>query len=679
MSNTFLAENELPPFDRLQPEDVVPGLKSLLDEQRSAVEALVAQPHYTLANLLEPLEQLGHTLARRWSPVSHLQMVSADRRWRDAHAEGIALLADFGTEMAQHEGLQRAIQTLREALGTDETTESRLLDLRLREFRKAGVALPCAEKARFRAIMADLARLTTEFSQNVQDATDAWHFQTDSVDELAGLPDSVIEQARERAQQNDQTGYRLALDMPTYQEVSTHASAERLRKTFYEAWVTRASDQGPCGVKYDNRGIIQDILALRHEAATLVGYANFADFALDGRMAETASEVLDFLNDLAEHSRTPARAELNRLEEFAGRRLAPWDINYYAEKVRQQRFHIAQQELREYFPVSSVMDGMFALVSELYGLTITRRDDVAVWDPEVAFFDVAEASGERLGSFYADLYARPGKRSGAWIDECVVRKVLGDDTALPVGYLVCNFSSPSPSSEATLTHDEVVTLFHEFGHMLHHVLTRIAYPSIAGINGVPWDAVELPSQFMENFAWDARVLGKMSRHTGTGAAIDTDTLERLRASRQFNAGLGMLRQIEFALFDFRLHHEFEPSRSDQLESILREVRQQVGLIEPPSWNRFANSFGHIFAGGYAAGYYSYKWAEVLAADAYHALETDAGIDAAMAKRFRESILEVGGSRDIMTAFVEFRGREPRPEALLAISGIAAVNLTINRE
>ena len=670
MSNTFLASKDLPPFDRLEPEDVVPGLSKLLDENRQIVETLVAQSDPTFANLVEPLEELGHALARRWSPVSHLQMVSTDRRWRDAHAEGVELLADYATEMAQHEGLQRAIETLRDTLGDADTAESRLLDLQLREFRKAGVSLPAQQKARFREIMAQLARLSTDFSRNVQDATDAWHFRTESTDDLAGLPASTVEEARDRAQRHDQTGYRLALDMPTYQQVSTHAEREQLRKTFYEAWVTRASDQGPTGVKYDNRGIIQEIMALRHEAATLVGYANYAEFALDGRMAETADEVLGFLHDLAARSRQPAKAELNRLEEFAGRRLAPWDVNYYAEKVRQQRFRIAQQTMREYFPISAVMDGMFALVGELYGLTITRREGVAVWDRAVTFFDVAEASGERLGSFYADLYARPGKRSGAWIDECIVRKSLGGDRALPVGYLVCNFSAPLANRESTLTHDEVVTLFHEFGHMLHHVLTRIPYPSIAGINGVPWDAVELPSQFMENFAWDNRVLSSMTRHVETGESIDVDTIERLRASRQFNAGLAMLRQIEFALFDFRLHHEFDPARSDQLESILREVREYVGQIEPPSWNRFANSFGHIFAGGYAAGYYSYKWAEVLAADAYLALESDSGIDPRMARRFRTAILEVGGSRDIMSAFVEFRGREPQAEALLTISGIA---------
>ena len=669
MSNTFLESSELPPFDRLNPEDVVPGLTTLLAEHRQRVDELVEQDTYSFANLIEPLEEMGHRLGRLWSPVSHLQMVSSDRRWRDAHAEGVALLADFGTEIAQHEGLRNAIATLRDTR-TDETSpEVRLLELRLREFRKAGVNLPPADKQRFRAIMAELARLSTEFSQNVQDATDAWFYQTDDLAELAGLPAVVVEQAAERARKHDQTGYRLALDMPTYQQVSTHADNPELRKTFYEAWVTRASDQGPTGVKYDNRSVIQDILQLRHEAATLVGYDNYAEFALDGRMAESATEVLGFLDDLAARSRGPARVELNRLEESAGRRLTPWDVNYYAEKVRHQRFQIAQQTLREFFPVSAVMDGMFELVRELYGLTITRRDGVAVWNDDVVFFDVAEASGERLGSFYADLYARPGKRSGAWIDECVVRKSLAGGDALPVGYLVCNFQAVSDAHESTLTHDEVVTLFHEFGHMLHHVLTRIPYPSIAGINGVPWDAVELPSQFMENFAWDTRVLQMITRHTATGQSIDDETRQRLQSSRQFNAGLAMLRQLEFALFDFRLHNEFDPARSDQLETVLREVRADVGLIDPPSWNRFANSFGHIFAGGYAAGYYSYKWAEVLAADAYLALESSDGIDKDMARRFREAILEVGGSRDIMTAFVEFRGREPQPDALLAISGI----------
>ncbi|MEM1263522.1 MAG: M3 family metallopeptidase [Pseudomonadota bacterium] len=670
MSNTFLAAAELPPFGQLQADDVVPGLHELLAHNRAAIDTLVAQPTYTFGNLIEPLEELSHTLQRRWSPVAHLQMVSSSRAWREAHAEAIGALADYATEVGQHEGLHKAVQQLRNEIDDENSPEARLLELQLREFRKAGVALGTKDKARFRAIMAELATLTTRFSQNVQDATDSWHFHTSSRADLAGLPDGFVDQASDRAQQHDQTGYRLELDMPTYQQVSTHADNEALRRTFYEAWVTRASDQGPTGVRFDNRGLIQEILALRHEAATLVGYTNYAEFALDGRMAESTGEVMRFLNDLADRSLAPARVELNRLEERAGRRLAPWDLGYYAEKVRQQRLNISQQELRQFFPVDAVLDGMFSLVDDLYGLKIVAREGIAVWDDSVVFYDVIDPHGERLGSFYADLYARTGKRSGAWIDECVVRKTFGAQPSLPVGYLVCNFTQPDGDSPSTLTHDEVVTLFHEFGHMLHHVLTRISYPSIAGINGVPWDAVELPSQFMENFAWDTRVLALITRHVDTGQPIDDDMITRLQASRQFNAGLAMLRQLEFALFDFRLHREFDPARAEQLETILAEVRGLVGLVDVPSWNRFPNSFGHIFAGGYAAGYYSYKWAEVLAADAYLALETAGGIDRAMAKRFRESILEVGGSRDILSAFVEFRGREPQPDALLSISGLA---------
>ncbi|MEM8982924.1 MAG: M3 family metallopeptidase [Pseudomonadota bacterium] len=670
MSNTFLAAAELPPFDQLQASDVVPGLNELLAHNRAAIDALVAQPTHTFDNLIEPLEELNHTLQRRWSPVAHLQMVSSNRAWREAHAEAIGALADYATEIGQHEGLQKAVQQLRNTITDDDSPEARLLELQLRDFRKAGVALNESDKARFRAIMAELATLTTRFSQNVQDATDSWHYHTSDRGDLAGLPKRVIEQAADRAQRNDQSGYRLALDMPTYQQVSTHADNDALRRTFYEAWVTRASDQGPTGVTFDNRGLIQEILALRHEAATLVGYANYAEFALDGRMANSTDEVMHFLDDLAKRSLAPARVELNRLEESAGRRLAPWDLGYYAEKVRQARLNVSQQELRQFFPVDAVLDGMFRLVDDLYGLQITAREGVAVWDDSVVFYDVVDPNGERLGSFYADLYARTGKRSGAWIDECVVRKTFGTQPSLPVGYLVCNFSSPDGDTPSTLTHDEVVTLFHEFGHMLHHVLTRISYPSIAGINGVPWDAVELPSQFMENFAWDRRVLGQISRHVDSGRAIGDEMITRLQASRQFNAGLAMLRQLEFALFDFRLHLEFDPTRADQLETILADVRSRVGLVDVPSWNRFPNSFGHIFAGGYAAGYYSYKWAEVLAADAYLALETTSGIDTGMAQRFRESILEVGGSRDILTAFVEFRGREPQPDALLSISGLA---------
>ena len=517
MTNTLLAGSPLPDFDNLSAADVVPAIQTIITENRKAIENLLGAAASSFDELVRPLEELNHRLQTVWSPVTHMQMICNDRDWRDAHAQAVPLITEYATELAQNEKLHAAFGALNRAAPGNSTPEQMsVVTHTLRDFRKAGVGLSGDKKNRFRAVMSDLASATTAFSQNLQDATDSWRLEADSQEMLAGLPGPVVQRAKERAKSEQKDGWVLGLDVPTYQAVLTHADDASLRRRFYEAWVTRASDQGPSAGQFDNRDLIDKILALRHEAAQLVGFSNYAEYALDGRMAATSAEVLDFLNDLAGRSLPAARSELGEIEQFARRPLEAWDLSYYSEKLKDARYRISDERLRPFLPASRVVDGLFGLAHELYGISIKPRDGVSVWHDSVVFLDVFDAEGTKLGSFYVDLYAREGKRGGAWIDECVVRKSFDGETTLPVGFLVCNFSPPDSKGVALLTHGEVVTLFHEFGHMMHHLLTRMPYPSIAGINGVPWDAVELPSQFMENFAWDRAVLRHGLGHHETG-------------------------------------------------------------------------------------------------------------------------------------------------------------------
>jgi oligopeptidase A len=519
--------------------------------------------------------------------------------------------------------------------------------------------------------MLELTQLQAKFEENVLDATNGWTYHVAAESQLRGLNSTLIEQARRRAHDKRLEGWILTLDQPTYVAVVTDAESEELRRAFYEAWSTRASDQGPNAGRWDNSAVMADILRLRHEAAQLLDFRSYAEYALATRMAHSVEEVMQFLLELARTARGAALKEFAQLEEFAGRKLSAWDVGFYAERLQRERYSVSQEEMRPYFPLPHVLSGLFEVASRLFGVRITERQDVPVWHPDVRFFEIQEADGHAIGSFYLDAYARSNKRSGAWMDECVGRKKLGSGAALPVAYLVCNFLPPNAGRPALLTHDDVLTLFHEFGHGLHHLLTRVDYPSIAGINGVSWDAVELPSQFLENYAWHPDVLRRISCHVQTGAALPVETQQRLIATRSFHAGLQMMRQLEFALFDFRLHAEYDPARGAQVLQTLREVRSEVAVVPVPEWNRFPNSFGHVFAGGYAAGYYSYKWAEVLAADAFSAFEENGVFDSRTANRFLDAILTRGGSRDALEAFMDFRGRPPDVRALLKQHGILA--------
>ena len=672
MDNPLLAGHALPPFSAIRPEHVEPALRELLALGRQRLAAIAAAAEPGFASTVEPLEDAQHRLNRAWSPVSHLNSVLDSEALRAAYNACLPLLSEYQTDLSQSEALYRAYSMVEEREGAGLTPEqARVVRNALRDFRLAGVALDTGRKARFKALMSELSQLAATFEQNVLDATNAWSRHVADPAELRGLNEAIVEQAARRAREAGREGWLLGLDQPTYVSVMTDAESRALRRDFYEAWTTRASDAGPQAGRWDNGPVMEDILKRRHEAAQLLGFPSFADYALATRMARSTGEVLEFLGELARAARPAAEREYAELEAFAASGpLEAWDVGFHAERLQRAKYSVSQEELRPFFPLPRVLDGVFAVARQLFGIRIHERADAPSWHADARFFEIEDAAGRPVGGFYLDPYARPHKRSGAWMDECIGRKDLAADSARPVAYLVCNFLPPAGEQPALLTHDDVVTLFHEFGHGLHHLLTRVGYPSIAGINGVSWDAVELPSQFMENYAWHPEVLQRLSGHWQTGAPLPAEQQSRLIATRHFHAGLATLRQLEFALFDFRLHAEFDPQRGGRIAEVLADARREVAIIQTPAWNRFPHSFGHVFAGGYAAGYYSYKWAEVLAADAFGAFEEHGVFDPATAQRFLDAILSRGGSRDALDGFIEFRGRRPEIGPLLRQHGIA---------
>jgi oligopeptidase A len=665
--NPLLASRVLPAYSAVKPEHIEPAVRELLAAQR---RALVAAESVTTPDLdwLRNLERINVELDRVWGPVWHLNSVLSSPPLRDAFNRCLPLVTEFGTELAQNETLYRHFSALKASVSGARPVERQLIDNALRDFRLGGVTLQGPPKQRFKEIMQQLAARQAKFEQNIMDATDAFeHRETDRTS-LAGLPQFVLDRAAALATERGFTGWCMRLDPPTYQTVMAHAESAALREKYYRAWNTRASDQGQ-NPQWDNGPLIDEILALRYEAAQLVGFKTFAEFSLATKMADSPQRVIEFLRDLARRSRGVARGELAELTEYAGRKLAAWDVSFYAERLRQQKLGLAEEELRPYFALPRVLDGLFKLCGTLFDITVAEAPPPDSWHDSVRYYELKRRDGTLIGSFFTDLYARPNKRGGAWMGGAVSRAKLNGQAQTPIAHLVCNFNAPGGGRPSLMTHSEVVTLFHEFGHALHHLLTEVDYPSLAGTNGVAWDAVELPSQFLENFAWRPELLADIGRHYETGAPLPRDKIETLQRSRTFLSGLAMVRQLEFALFDFRLHEEYSPERGSRVLEVLDEVRREVAVVEPPPFNRFAHSFGHVFGGGYAAGYYSYKWAEVLAADAFAAFEEAGVFDRATAERFRRAVLATGGSRKALDAFIDFRGRAPELDALLRQTGI----------
>ena len=681
-ANPLLDFSGLPRFDRIEPAHVRPAIDALLTESRALVARLTTGTvPATWKDFVAPLNDGIERLARAWGIVGHLHSVNDTPDWREAYNALLPEVSRFYAELGQNLALFAQYKALRDSANyaSLSAAQRRIIDNALRDFRLSGAELPEAQKPRFQAIQEEQAALSAKFSENLLDATNAFAEYVNDESELAGLPNDVIQAAREAAEKEGKNGWKFTLHMPSYLPVMQYADSRRLRAALYRAYVTRASEFGPPAL--NNAPLMRRLLELRQEEAHMLGYANFAEVSLTPKMAESVEQVLAFLRDLAAKARPFAEKDLAELREFAAKTLGlpvleAWDYAYAAEKLRQARYDFSAQEVKPYFTEPTVLAGLFRAIETLYGVRITP-DTAPVWNADVRFFRITDATGQRVGQFYLDLYARETKRGGAWMDEAIARRRLPDGSVqTPVAYLVCNFARPVGEKDgrplpATLTHDEVETLFHETGHGLHHLLTRVDELGVSGIRGVEWDAVELPSQFMENYCWEWSVIETLSAHIENGAPLPRALFEKMRAAKNFQSGMQMLRQIEFSLFDMLLHSRFDPATGEEgILQLLEAVRREVAVVSPPEWNRFANSFSHIFAGGYAAGYYSYKWAEVLSADCYAAFE-EAGnpFDPTTGKRFLDEILAVGGSRPAPDSFRAFRGREPRVDALLRHSGM----------
>ncbi len=673
--NPLLDFSGLPRFAEFKPEFVTPALGQLLAENRALVESLRNQ-HAAAdwENFIAPLDDGNERLRRAWGQVAHMNAVMNSPQLRDVYNENLPRITEYFSELAQDEALYRKYKALRASDAFLRLTgaQKKVIDNELRDFRLGGAELPTAEKTRFKQVVEKLAALSSKFNDNLLDATNAFELVVSEAGRLAGIPEDVLEVAADAAKQAGKQGWKFTLHMPSYLPVMQYAQDRTLREQMYRAYVTRAAEFGESA--WDNSAIIVDILRLRREQSRLLGLANFAELSLQPKMADSPRQVLDFLEELAQRARPYAQRDLAELKAFASQQLGlddlqPWDIAYASEKLRVERYAFSDQEVKQYFPEQQVLQGMFGVVETLYGLQI-RPDEAPRWHDDVRFFSIRNRDGALVGQFYLDLYARPSKRGGAWMDDAITRRRKASGVQTPVAYLNCNFSAPLGAKPALFTHDEVITLFHEFGHGLHHLLTQVEVLGVSGINGVEWDAVELPSQFMENFCWEWEVLRNMTRHVDTGAALPHELFEKMVAARNFQSGMQTVRQLEFAIFDMRLHSDFDPHGQNTPLQLADEVRRGVAVLFPPAYNRFPNSFSHIFGGGYAAGYYSYKWAEVLSADAYSMFEENGVLNASVGNRFREEILAAGGSRPALDSFVAFRGRKPTIDALLRHNGMA---------
>jgi len=670
--NPLLDFTGLPRFDAITPEHVGPAIDALLAQAEAAVAAAEKVAPVTWATFVTPLEDATERLWRAWGQVGHLQAVVNTPALREAYNANLPKVTRFGSALGQNLALfaqYKALAASPEYAGYDEIRR-KVVDNALRDFRLGGAELDDASKVRFSAAQEELAALSAKFSQNVLDATDAFALYVDDEARLAGLPSDVIAAARAAAQKDDRTGWKLTLQMPCYLPVQAYADDRALREALYRASGVRASETGPA--ELDNSAHIDRILQLRTELAALLGFSSYAEYSLATKMAQSPQEVLDFLRDLAGRALPFARRDRAELEAFARDELGlddlqPWDLGYASEKLKQARYSYSEQDVKRYFTEPGVLAGLFGVIESLYSVRV-REDSAPVWHPDARFYRVEDAGGRLVGQFYLDLYAREGKRGGAWMDDCRNRRVVGAGTQTPLVYLVCNFGKGQDGKPATFTHNEVTTLFHEMGHGLHQLLTAIGDLPVAGINGVEWDAVELPSQFMENFCWEWERVQAMTAHVDDGQPLPRALFDRMLAAKNFQSGMFTVRQLEFALFDMELHSRFDPAQDSVLQ-LLERVRDEVAVNRAPDWHRFPHQFSHIFAGGYAAGYYSYKWAEVLSADAYAAFEEAPDQLAQTGARFLSEVLSRGGSRSALENFTAFRGRAPKIDALLRHSGM----------
>ena len=678
-ANPLLNFSDLPQFGKLRAVHVQPALDRVLKENRAELEKLFTEENnYTWETFVQPIEDMQERLSRMWSPVSHMNAVKNNEPLRKVYNEGLPRISEYFTELGQDERTYRVYKEIAAASEFDQLhqAQKKIIENGLRDFRLSGAELGDKEKQRFKEIQQQLARLSSRFQENVLDATQAWGLVLTDENDVAGLPETARSLAQQAAADDDKVGYKFTLDAPSYIAFMTYAEKRNLRCQMYEAFVTRASDQGPHADRWDNTEIITEILKLRLQAAKLLGFANHAQYSLQTKMVSSVNQVLHFLRDLTARAKPAAVQELDDVCQFARERygverLEAWDVAYFSEKLRQHRFDFSQEDLRPYFPVDRVITGMFDVIERLYGFNVKRVNDVDAWHPDVRFYDIYDAEGKLRGRFYMDLYTRANKRGGAWMDSCISRKRLGNTVQTPVAFITCNSAPPIGDRPALFSHEEVITLFHEFGHGLHHMLTKVDYIGVAGINGVAWDAVELPSQFMENWCWDCEALSLISGHYETGEKLPEGLYAKLAGAKNFQAAMHLVRQLEFGLFDIRLYSSYDPNGEQSVQALLDEVRQEVAVVIPPDYNRFQNSFTHIFAGGYAAGYYSYKWAEVLSADAFSKFEQDGIFDRKTGLEFLHNVLEQGGSREPMELFVAFRGREPEIDALLRHSGLAS--------
>lgn len=672
-----LFTTSLPQFSQINIANIEAELDQLIQENLMQIDALLEQTRpFTWDNLMQPLEDGDDRFSKFWSPISHLNSVMNNQELRDVYEKCLPKLSDYGTHVSHNRKLYEAIQSIADGDEYQKLSieQQKVIDNNLRDFKLAGVALDSDKKARYAAISKKLSELTNTFENNILDATKAWTKHITDQAELAGIPELMLPMFKAAAQQRGLNGWLITLEMPSYFTVITHADNRQLRHDIYEAYSTRASDQGPQAGQWDNTQVMHEILQNRLALAQLLDFKNYAEKSLATKMVKDTQQVLDFLNQLVEASLPQAQHEFETLKAYAQQELGiddfqAWDVTYASEKLRESRYAISQEELRPYFPEHKVITGLFEIVHKLFNVRMQPLENVDVWHKDVRAYALFDGDEQLVAAFYFDLYARADKRGGAWMDDCQVRRRLNDELQLPVAYVTCNFNGPSEGVPALFKHDDVVTLFHEFGHALQHMLTKIEYAEVSGINGVPWDAVEVASQFLENWAWQRESINLIAQHYKTGEALPDHLFEKMNHAKNFQSAMMMLRQLEFALFDFELHLLFNPEEQQQIQKILDDVRSRVTVVPVPEFNRFQHGFSHIFAGGYAAGYYSYKWAEVMAADAFGLFLEEGIFHEATSQKFQQTFMERGGAEEPADLFVQFRGRAPQVEALLQQVGI----------